>query len=291
MICAFMSGAGNVFALIDTIHGELPTDAPAWTRRVCADASSPLYERALAAGLQAPVGRALDGVLVLAPARAAGHVAMQVLNADGSRSEACGNGLRCLARFARELGHAATDLVQVETEAGLRTVELLRTGGAATRARASMGVVRLGVAEFEVASADDHFEARSVDVGNPHCVVFVDDLARAPVARLGAALQSDERFPRGTNVEFVHATGEGLELRVWERGVGETAACGTGACAAAIAAEDRGRTELPIAVTLPGGRLLVGRGADGEPWIEGECLIHAMGEWTLAHEHATGEPT
>lgn len=284
-----MSGAGNVFLVLDAIAAPLPPDAPAWVPGLCRNASGPLHAAALRAGLPNPSGRALDGVLVLAPAREPGAVSMQVFNADGSRAEACGNGLRCLARFARELGHASADVVRVETDAGPRRVELLRTADEPLRARASMGVVRVDARGFELALAGHTLTAWGVDVGNPHCVIFVEELERAPLAVLGAALQVHERFPGGVNVELVRVHGARLELRVWERGVGETAACGTGACAAAFAAHATGRVRLPAAVELAGGPLVVGRDADGEAWIEGENLCHALGEWNPEPEQATGE--
>jgi diaminopimelate epimerase len=210
-------------------------------------------------------------------------------NADGSRPEACGNGLRCVARFAREHGLAASDLVRVETDAGPRRVQLLREGGEPRVARAWMGLARVVALHERLELAAGSIEATVVDVSNPHCVLFVDDEREAPVAEGGPELERHARFPARTNVEFVACREGRLAVRVWERGVGETAACGTGACASAVAAAVLGRASLPIEVDLPGGRLMV-RWRDGEEVeLEGPCLAHAEGEWTAARD-AAGAP-
>jgi diaminopimelate epimerase len=276
---AVLSAAGNAFAVLDTLRETAPADPQELARLLCADRSSALFAAALAGGLEPPPGRALDGLLLVEPPRGDSDCRMVIHNADGSRPEACGNGLRCVARFAREHGLAAEDLVRIETDAGPRRVELIRESDQPLRARGWMGPAVVLARRERLQVADEVLEATLVDLGNPHCVLLVDDERRAPVERLGAALESHPRFVDRTNVEFVARRQGRLAVRVFERGVGETAACGTGACAAAVAVEALGLERLPLEVDLPGGRLRVDRAADGEIRLEGPCLVHTEGEW------------
>jgi diaminopimelate epimerase len=284
---AILSAAGNAFALLDATRTAPPADPARLAGLLCADRKSELFAAALRGGLAPPQGRALDGLLLVQPPGAGGDCRMVIYNADGSRPEACGNGLRCVARFAREHDLAEGDLVRVETDAGLRRVQLLRAGGEPRIARARMGIPRVVAARERLEVGGSAVEATLVEVANPHCVLFVEDERAAPVAELGAALEHHARFPARTNVEFVARRAGRLAVRVWERGVGETAACGTGACAAAVAATVVGLADLPVEVDLPGGRLTV-RWPEGlEVELEGPCLAHAEGEWSPARD-ATG---
>jgi len=286
MKLALLSGAGNAFAVLDATRAAAPQDPAGLAQAVCADRSSALFAAGLRAGLPAPPDRALDGLLLLLPPRAEGDCRMVIYNADGSRPAACGNGLRCAARFAREQGIAASDLVRVETDAGTRRVQLLREDGSPQRARASMGKPRVAALRERLELDGRELRATLVDLGNPHCVLFVDDERSVDVARLGPRLERHPRFPDRTNVEFAARRDGRLALRVWERGVGETAACGTGACAAAVAAAAEGLQELPLEVDLPGGRLRVRWSSDGEVELEGPCWFHAAGEWEPARSTA-----
>jgi len=277
---AVLSAAGNCFAVLDATRTPPPDDAAALAIELCADTSSDLFAAALRGGLVPPPGRALDGLLLVLAPQGEADCRMVIHNADGSRPEACGNGLRCVARFAREQGLADADTVRVETDAGLRRVELVRVDGEPRLARARMGRARLEAIGAGLEVGAERVEATLVDMGNPHCVLFVEDERTAAVQRLGPALERHARFPARTNVEFVARRDGRLAVRVWERGVGETAACGTGACAAAIAAARQGLERLPLEVDLPGGRLVVSLAPDGQVQLEGPCLRHAEGEWT-----------
>ncbi len=283
MRLAILSAAGNAFAILDAVRAAPPERPEELARAVCAEQASPLLTAARSGGLPLCPGeprRALDGLLLALPPERGGDCRMRIHNADGSRSEACGNGLRCLAYFARERGLAAQDEVRIETDAGPRTVLLARAGPRRARARASMGRPLL-VAESERLDTErGSVQATLIELGNPHCVVFVDDLYRAPVEELGPQLERHPRFPLRTNVEFVERLADRLAVRVWERGVGETAACGTGACAAAQAAAWQGRVDFPVEVELRGGTLGVSRDESGEVWLAGPCELHAEGEWT-----------
>ena len=248
-----VSAAGNRFAVLDATARSF-ADPARIARMLCGDRHR---------------GASFDGVLFVQRPTADGDCRMLLHNADGSRAEACGNGLRCVALFARSTGIVAGSPVRVETDCGTRTVELLSAPGPRTTARASMGRGTVLERDVEFRLTDRVVRATLVDVGNPHCVVEVADLAETPVAELGSQLETHRRFPAGTNVEFVARDGASLQLRVWERGVGETGACGTGACAAALAVSDDVAFELEVA--SPGGVLTVQRDPAGELWLSGPC--------------------
>jgi diaminopimelate epimerase len=286
MRLALLSGAGNSFAVLDATRGAPPEDPADLARSVCADRASALFAAGLRAGLPELPERALDGLLLILPPESTGDCRMVIYNADGSRPAACGNGLRCAARFARERELAQGDVVQVETDAGTRRVVLVRVDGTPQRARASMGKPRVLALRERLEVDGVELRAALVDLGNPHCVLFVDDVSSADVARLGPLIEHHALFPERTNVEFAALRSGRLELRVWERGVGETAACGTGACAAAVAAQAERMCALPLEVDLPGGRLTVRWSVGGEVELEGPCLVHAEGEWESARTPA-----
>lgn len=218
----------------------------------------------------------LDGLLVVGPPRGGGAVRMAVYNADGSRAASCGNGLRCVAAFARARGLAEADAFAVETDAGPRAVELLREAGAVVAARVGLG--RPEVHDERLVLGAEELDAVLVDLGNPHCVLLEPAAGGAPLERLGPALQRHPRFggndPPGVNVEQVLVRGRAggadeLVVRVWERGVGETAACGSGAGAVAAAAVHRGLAAFPLIVRMRGGSLRLERAAGGELELSG----------------------
>jgi diaminopimelate epimerase len=252
-----MSGTGNLFAVFDAFAQGLPANAPELARRSCRSHNP-----------------GLDGLLVVAPSESA-DCRMVIYNADGSRPESCGNGLRCVARMAVERGHVSGDALGIETDCGVRRARALRDStGKITGATVAMGPARILAPTERIRASWGDIDVTRVDVGNPHCVVFVEDPSATPVDRWGPELE--HYAPRGgdwkgTNVEFVAVGEDHLRMRVWERGVGETAACGTGACAAALAAESRGLVELPIEVALIGGSLYIARDGFGEVTQSGAC--------------------
>jgi diaminopimelate epimerase len=232
-------GLGNDFIVVDA--GD--------ERDVLPDRAVALCDRRFGVGA--------DGVLLVLPSREPGCDArMRVINADGSISEMCGNGVRCVALHLARAGRATAvaGRVCVDTDAGARacTVDDTRGEGIVT---ADMGVVRVQ-GERSVEVDGKRVRVELADAGNPHAVLF-GSFDRRDVEHLGPRIAMHREFPRGTNVEFARVAGDGIDLVVWERGVGVTLACGTGACAtAAVACADgllpRG---APIAVRLPGGRL------------------------------------
>jgi len=210
-----------------------------------------------------------DGVLLVMPPRgAAAQARMVMLNPDGSEAEMCGNGLRCLGKFLFDRKRVGRDFT-IETlgaPVAMRVAELAPDG------RALLLSALLGVPEFESAQdepfalANRSLRITALRLGNPHCVVFVDDVDHYPVASVGPAIERDPRFPQRVNVEFVEPVGPAaLQQRTWERGAGETLACGSGAAAAAIVARKVRGFPPTVTVRLRGGDLVVDWPGDGAP--------------------------
>jgi diaminopimelate epimerase len=205
---------------------------------------------------------------------------MDYRNADGSLAEMCGNGLRCVALFLRHLGGVDGDEIEVRTRAGLRRAELMPDG----RVRVNMGEPNFTKAAIPMRGpawetflrepldlgGGTTLTASAVSMGNPHLVLFLEeDPDRYHVAHIGAVLERDERFPEGTNVEFARVADGEIAARVWERGSGETMACGSGACAIAVAANEAGLAGARALVRFPGGLLEVERSAPGPVLLTG----------------------
>jgi len=255
-------GLGNDFLVIDATTEDA----------VSAEEAARLCDRHFGVGG--------DGVLLVLPPRDPAHTArMKVVNADGSIPEMCGNGLRCVALHVALEGRLPDGLLSFETDAGLRPAEVHRQGGHAS-VRVDMGVVRhLGARTVATPAGD--VEVALGDAGNPHAILF-GDFSPADVDRLGPLLATHEAFPGGTNVEFCRVTADAIDVVVWERGVGRTLACGTGACAVAVVACATGRWKDParVPVRLPGGTLLVEPGtASGATWMTGPARRVFEGRW------------
>jgi diaminopimelate epimerase len=184
---------------------------------------------------------------------------MTLQNADGGEAEMSGNGIRCLAWVAARAGLGSEHELRVQTAAGLRIVALTRDpAGAVVAADVDMGPVTLGEEDVELVVDGAEYWGDVANVGNPHLVCFVSDPAQVPVPVHGPRIELDPRFPQRTNVEFVRVhPPDVVEMRVWERGVGETLSCGTGACAAAAVAHNRGVVDERVRVRVPGGELAV----------------------------------
>jgi len=227
---------------------------------------------------------------MLAPSRL-GDFRMEMYNADGSRGDMCGNGIRCLARLAYERGFVRKNPLAVETDAGLKTVHLQVVKGQVQSATVDMGAPILDGRQIPVAT-DGHVvdhplevggrteKITCVSMGNPHCVVFVNDdsvfrLDGFEFARLGRRFENHAFFPKRVNTEFILPVSRNrLRMRVWERGSGETLACGTGACAALVAAVLTGRAERKATVELRGGNLEIEWPRNGV----GKSAVYMTGE-------------
>lgn len=252
-----MHGLGNDFMVIDLVtqHAQLnPRLIRQWSDR--------------------HTGIGFDQLLVVEPP---GDPDMdfryRIYNADGSEVEQCGNGARCFARFVVDKRLTAKSDIQVETAGGPIALSI-QTDGQVT---VNMGAPRFDpvvipfgadseAVTYHLAVGDQTLEVAAVSMGNPHCVTLVDDLDAYPVERLGPLIERHARFPKGVNAGFMQLVDRHhARLRVFERGVGETRACGTGACAAAVAGIRMGHLASPVRIELPGGNLQIEWAGPGQP--------------------------
>lgn len=249
------------------------------------EASEPLGAEAAASLCDRHRGVGADGLLTLRPGTGGADCAMTLRNADGGEAEMSGNGLRCLAYVAARAGFGTTDSLVVDTAAGRRLVALERDdSGTVVSADVDMGAVTFDPAAIGLDAPDATdleatvhgvvYRGAAAGMGNPHLVLFVDDPDAARVTQHGGRLERDERFPQRTNVEFVAVDArDRMRMRVWERGVGETLSCGTGACAAAAVAHRRGLVDAVLTVAVPGGELRVRL---GETIMLGGPVVHVF---------------
>jgi diaminopimelate epimerase len=264
-----LHGAGNDVVLIDCLEGDPLGDWPAFARFA----------------LDRHRGVGGDQLLLLRRSAKA-DFEMSIYDADGSRAEMCGNGLRAFFKYLRDRGHTRADCVRVETLAGIVTPRWL--GGDRVEVEMTVPVLeparipttlpgRAPVLEVPLRLAGTELRVTPVSMGNPHCVIFVEDPERAPVETLGPEIERHPAFPRRTNVEFVTVRGpRELEQRTWERGTGETLACGSGACASAVAAILLGRTERELRVRLRGGVLEIRWPRDDAPVVMAGPAAHVF---------------
>ncbi|HTE84341.1 MAG TPA: diaminopimelate epimerase [Dehalococcoidia bacterium] len=236
-----------------------------------------------------------DGLILALPSVRA-DLRMRMFNPDGSEAEMCGNGIRCLAKFAVESGltsprHGA---ITIETVAGDLLCELRGSAGNVEHVRVAMGVPRLRPSEvpvrgsgqgllrdLPVSVAAGTFPVTCVSMGNPHAVHFTDTpVSEFPLGTVGPQIEHSEIFPNRVNFEVVNNLGQGrVRARVWERGAGETLACGTGACAIGVAAHLAGRSDGKTLVSLTGGDLLIEWDGDGQVYLSGPATEVFRGEW------------
>jgi diaminopimelate epimerase len=253
-------GTGNDFVMLEDLDDRSPLD-PAVVAALC--------DRHRGVGA--------DGVIRVTRGFDPGtDFFMDYLNADGSLAEMCGNGVRCLAAFVHDRGHTFATELEVGTRAGTKHLSLDVRDGAVRAVTVGMGPPAFERSRIPMAGPPEEpflteplevdgrtFKASAVSMGNPHVVVFVDDdPAEVDVRSIGPRIERDERFPEQTNVEFVSVVDGAVRARVWERGSGETMACGTGACAAAVAANEAGLVPARAEVRFPGGTLLIERTED-----------------------------
>ncbi|MDO8963227.1 MAG: diaminopimelate epimerase [Coriobacteriia bacterium] len=275
-----MHGCGNDFVVVDDRTSEWDFDETA---------VSLLCDRHFGIGA--------DGLILVRPATAPGaEFLMHYINADGSLAEMCGNGVRVFAKFLADRGLVTGDRVVVQTLGGLKPIELARgDDGRVRTARVDMGEPILEAAlipttlpgepviDALISTDLGEFAVTCVSMGNPHAIIWVDDVDEAPVTTLGPIIETHPAFPRKTNVEFAQVIdGEDrIRLRVWERGVGETLACGTGACATLVAAVLSCRTGRSATIELPGGDLVIGWSPEGDVYMSGPADEVFEGVWTI----------
>jgi diaminopimelate epimerase len=233
-----------------------------------------------------------DGLILIEPSERA-DARMRMFNADGSEAEMCGNGVRCVAKYVHDHGLARKSRVTIETGRGVLTLDLEIEGGKARRIRVDMGAPILQASDIPTTLPGDppvnaplmvegeRLEVTAVSMGNPHAVVYVDDVDRCPVATLGPILEQHAAFPRRVNVHFVTVLGrDEVRMRTWERGSGITLACGTGACAVCVAGVLTGKTGPRILAHLPGGDLELEWAGAGQPvFMTGPATEVFTGDW------------
>ncbi len=283
-----MQGIGNDFIVVDDYFASGPDSG---------SASTPMTAKIARAMCDRRFGIGADQILWLKPAKhsAGADFRMDILNADGSVAEMCGNGIRAAVLYFHDRLRALKSLPQkdryeVETLAGVKTAEVR-----GRHVMVDMGVPRLmggfskpgEVLSLQIApSSEKSFSFFEVNMGNPHAVFFTDE----PIEKYGAQIETHSRFPQRTNVEFVKVEGpQTIRVRVWERGAGITLACGTGACASAVTSIATGRVQSPVTVKLPGGELLIhwkglqnGEGPAVPVYMEGPAEEIFSGRYPIA---------
>jgi diaminopimelate epimerase len=233
-----------------------------------------------------------DGLILIHPSETA-HVGMRIFNKDGSEGMSCGNGLRCTAKYAFEVGLVNEQEFTIETKAGNVDAEVKLANNIVEEITINMGkpilnrssIPMLGEEKDKVVNElftvdGQKLSVTALSMGNPHAVFFVDDIEKAPLYELGETIEKDARFPERVNVEFVEVVNnKELNFRVWERGSGVTQACGTGACAAVVAAilNERTPKNETITVHLSGGDLFIRWDIEGNVWMTGGADIIAKG--------------
>ena len=265
-----MHGLGNDFVLLDGVSAAVRVDTA--LLRFLGDRHR---------------GVGCDQILLVEPAGEAGDFTYRIFNGDGGEVEQCGNGARCVARFVRDRGLSGADRITFSTLGAVIHTRLLADG----RVAVDMGVPRFEPADipfeaparaetYTIDAGGETHEIGAVSMGNPHAVLRVDDLVTAPVRELGPVIEHYEGFPRRANVGFMRVIDrKRIALRVWERGAGETAACGTGACGAVAVGRLRGWLDERVTVALPGGELVIDwAGADNQLWMTGAAETAFHGE-------------
>lgn len=257
-----MQGLGNDYVYLDCTKA-VPADLPA----LAVKASDRHF------------GIGSDGLICICTSERA-DFRMRMFNADGSEGEMCGNGIRCVGKFVYDKGLTAKTSLAIETLAGIKTLELSVDGGRVSAVEVDMGAPVVGTPlTLNVLGRD--YLVQPVSMGNPHAVTFVNDVKGINLPDVGPLFEQHPAFPNRTNTEFVEVIdAKHLKMRVWERGSGETLACGTGACASAVAAFLAGKAAREVSVTLLGGDLRIRWDEEsGHIFMTGPAVTVFEGEW------------
>ncbi|MGN1188095.1 MAG: diaminopimelate epimerase [Lachnospiraceae bacterium] len=285
-----MQGLGNDYVYVDCTREELATPA---------DVARAVSDRHFGIGS--------DGLILIKPSKAADFY-MEMYNADGSRSAMCGNGIRCVGKYVYDFGLTDKLDVSIETAAGIKYLSLRLLDGKVSEVRVNMGAPELspekipttleGTEEVIVNGAEDKvravlgaklnilgkdYEVSCVSMGNPHVITYVEDEKAIDIEKIGPAFENHPAFPERTNTEFIRvADRKNLYMRVWERGTGETLACGTGACASAVATMLNGLCDRAVTVHLLGGDLQIEWDAsDNVVYMTGPAVTVFTGDYPL----------
>ena len=247
-----MQGLGNDYVYMDAIHQKIENES---------SLAQFVSNRHFGIGS--------DGLILICKSDVA-DFKMRMFNSDGSEAEMCGNGIRCVGKFVYDKGFTDKTTVTIETLAGIKTLELNTKDGKVETVKVDMGEPILTPKEIPVISDEEpvknlmleaegrKFKITCVSMGNPHAITEVEDTEKFDVEKYGKVLEVDKAFPNKTNVEFIQIVDKNhVKMRVWERGAGETLACGTGACATAVACYLNGKTNRNVEVELLGGKLYI----------------------------------
>lgn len=269
-----MHGCGNDYIYVDGSKEQIPAeDKPELVKR--------LSDRHFGIGG--------DGVIFINPSKEA-DFEMEMYNMDGTRAEMCGNGIRCVAKYVHDKGLIDQRNISIVSCGKVKYLELNVENGKVSTVKVNMGSPILRASDIPVVAdseeviaerievGEEIYEMTCVSMGNPHAVVFLEDVASLPIEKIGPLFENHVRFPKRTNIEFVKVLdSETIEMRVWERGTGETLACGTGACASVVACILNGLTGEQVTVKLLGGNLQI-------RWDRDENLVYMTGSATTVFE-------
>lgn len=269
-----MQGLGNDYVYVNCFQETIPN--PPETARKISNRN---------------FGVGSDGLIMINPSKTA-DFEMEMYNADGSRSEMCGNGIRCVGKYVYDYGLTDRTNISVETLAGIKYLDLTVEDGKVKLVKVDMGSPVLEPEKIPVVADKEtvvnepievngiEYRMTCVSMGNPHAVVYIDDVKGLEIEKIGPAFEHHDRFPRRVNTEFVKVIDRNtVEMRVWERGSGETMACGTGACAVAVASILNGLTEDKVTVKLLGGDLeIVWNREENKVYMTGPAEISFEGE-------------
>lgn len=252
MIFTKMHGLGNDYVCINCFR-ERVEDPSGFARTLC----------------DRHYGIGADGLILICPSKVS-DFKMEIYNSDGSVAGMCGNGIRCLGKYVYDYRLTGKETLSIETKSGIRNMHLHIQDGKACGAMVDMGVPRLNAHSIPILSEKDlvindpievqkkNYRMTGISMGNPHAVIFSEEINGISLEETGRELEFHPRFPERANIEFCHVTArDRMEIRVWERGVGETLACGTGACAAVVASVPNDLTDEEVIVKLLGGELSV----------------------------------
>lgn len=252
MIFTKMHGLGNDYVCINCFR-ERVEDPPGFARTLC----------------DRHYGIGADGLILICPSKVS-DFKMEIYNSDGSVAGMCGNGIRCLGKYVYDYRLTGKETLSIETKSGIRNMHLHIQDGKACGAMVDMGVPRLNAHSIPILSEKDlvindpievqekNYRMTGISMGNPHAVIFLEEINGISLEETGRELEFHPRFPERANIEFCHVTARNrMEIRVWERGVGETLACGIGACAAVVASVLNDLTDEEVIVKLLGGELSV----------------------------------
>ncbi len=256
-----MQATGNDFIMVDCQENEFEYSLPVLSQFLC----------------DRHYGVGADGVILIEPSEIA-DFKMRIFNADGSEAEMCGNGIRCLAKYVFEKGKVTQNTFLIETLGGVKKIELSLEGQRVSSIKVNMGESEIEYLKYIIEIEEKQYQVYPISMGNPHAVCFVKDVDGFAVDKIGPILEQYKYFPNKTNVEFVEILDDkNIKLRVWERGVGETNSCGTGACASAVVAMNEKLVADSVTVNLKGGKLQV-------EYDKANHEVYLMGEAELVFE-------